>query len=134
MFYYQPMVTALSLLLGCQLVGELLARALGLPLPGPVLGMVLLFALLLLRGAAWQTTALAQALNQTADFLLKHLSLLFVPAGVGVVQHWALLEAHLLPLLLTLVLSTLLALLAGAGAFMLVRRWRGGDDTDAAKP
>ncbi len=128
------MVTALSLLLGCQLVGELLARALGLPLPGPVLGMVLLFAVLLLRGAAWQTTALAQALNQTADFLLKHLSLLFVPAGVGVVQHWALLEAHLLPLLLTLVLSTLLALLAGAGAFMLVRRWRGGDDTDAAKP
>ncbi len=128
------MVTALSLLLGCQLVGELLARALGLPLPGPVLGMVLLFAVLLLRGAAWQTTALAQALNQSADFLLKHLSLLFVPAGVGVVQHWALLEAHLLPLLLTLVLSTLLALLAGAGAFMLVRRWRGGDDTYAAKP
>lgn len=121
------MVPILTLLLGCQLAGELLARSLGLPLPGPVLGMVLLFTLLLLRGAAWREHAPTrlQALDQAADFLLRHLSLLFVPAGVGVMQHWGLLQAHLLPLLITLVVSTLLAMLAGGGAFMLVLRWRG---------
>ena len=127
------MVPILTLLLGCQLAGELLARSLGLPLPGPVLGMVLLFTLLLLRGAAWHEHAPArlQTLDQAADFLLRHLSLLFVPAGVGVMQHWGLLQAHLLPLLLTLVVSTLLAMLAGGAAFMLVLRWRGAG---GAKP
>ncbi len=111
------MVFALSLLLGCQLVGELIVRALGLPIPGPVLGMALLFALLLWRGTVWAP------LGQATDFLLKHLSLLFVPAGVGVVQHWELLQTRLLPLAVTLVASTLLAILAAAGAFVLVQRW-----------
>jgi holin-like protein len=113
------MVPALTLLLGCQLIGELIARALGLPVPGPVLGMALLFGLLLWRGQVWPPLA------QAADFLLRHLSLLFVPAGVGVLQHWPLIEVNLLPLAITLVLSTLLAMLAGAGAFLLVQRWRG---------
>lgn len=112
------MVPALTLLLGCQLIGELIARALGLPVPGPVLGMALLFGLLLWRGQVWPPLA------QAADFLLRHLSLLFVPAGVGVLQHWPLIEVNLLPLAITLVLSTLLAMLAGAGAFLLVQRWR----------
>ena len=75
------MPAALTILLGCQLAGELIVRALGAPVPGPVLGMVLLCAILALRGSTPAT------LHSTANGLLAHLSLLFVPAGVGVMVH-----------------------------------------------
>ena len=72
------MIPALSLLFLCQLAGEVVVRALGLPFPGPVLGMGLLFAGLLVRGRS------DPALDAVADTILRHLSLLFVPAAVGV--------------------------------------------------
>ena len=71
------MIFHLTVILGCQLAGELIAAAAGLPLPGPVLGMVILFAGLMFRG-------LPRGLATVADALLGNLSLLFVPAGVGV--------------------------------------------------
>ena len=72
------MLGALTLLLSYQLAGEVVALALGLPVPGPVIGMAMLFATLIARGSA------PPALRDTANGLLAHLSLLFVPAGVGV--------------------------------------------------
>lgn len=75
------MIGALATLLVLQLLGEVLVRVLGLPLPGPVLGMLLLFAALLLYGRA------PEALAATTHAMLRHLSLLFVPAGVGVMVH-----------------------------------------------
>ncbi len=75
------MIPALATLLACQLAGEITVRALGLPLPGPVLGMLLLAALLL------GFPRLVQAIRTTAEGLLSHLSLLFVPAGTGIVAH-----------------------------------------------
>ena len=86
-------------LLLLQSVGELLARSLKLPVPGPVVGMVLLAALL-----AWP--AVRPALEAAANALLQHLSLLFVPVGVGVMTHMGLLQAHGLRLLLVVVVST----------------------------
>lgn len=107
------MIGAFIVLLGFQLVGEVVARALGLPLPGPVIGMLLLFVALLVRGSA------PESLRETANGLLRHLSLLFVPAGVGVMTHIALLRSAWLPILLTLALSTLLTLAITA----LTMRW-----------
>ena len=75
------MLAALATLLVCQLAGEVIVRALSLPLPGPVIGMALLFVLMLARAP------IAKGIDETANTLLKHLSLLFVPAGVGVVQN-----------------------------------------------
>lgn len=98
------MVNALLALLTLQLVGEVLVRALGLPIPGPVVGMLLLFIGLRWRGAV------PAALQRTADGLLGNLSLLFVPAGVGVVAHLALLRAAWWQLPLTVVVSTLITL------------------------
>lgn len=86
-------------LLLLQSVGELLARSLKLPVPGPVVGMVLLAALL-----AWPPVR--PALEAAANALLQHLSLLFVPVGVGVMTHMGLLQAHGLRLLLVVVVST----------------------------
>lgn len=86
-------------LLLLQSAGELLARSLKLPVPGPVVGMVLLAMLL-----TWP--AVRPALEAAANALLQHLSLLFVPVGVGVMTHMGLLQAHGLRLLLVVVVST----------------------------
>lgn len=93
----------LALLLLCQSAGELLARALALPLPGPVLGMGLLLALL-----GWP--ALRAPVAAAAEALLQHLSLLFVPVGVGVITHLALVAEHGGRIALVLGLSTLIGL------------------------
>lgn len=79
------MLNSLTLILVCQLAGELLAAWLGLPVPGPVIGMVMLFTVLRVRGG------ISQNMARTGDALLSHLSLLFVPAGVGVMLHFKLL-------------------------------------------
>jgi holin-like protein len=93
------MLHGLALLLLCQSAGEAAARLLHLPLPGPVLGMLALLALL-----GWQP--LRAPAGQAADALLAHLSLLFVPVGVGVMTHLALISQHGLRMGLALLLST----------------------------
>jgi holin-like protein len=103
------MIEALAVLLLFQLAGEILARGLMLPVPGPVIGMLLLFGVLIWRGKApdW--------LESTATRLLGYLSLLFVPAGVGVLAHLNLIRAEWLPILATLIGSTLITLAVTAG-------------------
>lgn len=90
-------------LLVLQSIGELLARGLALPFPGPVVGMVLL--LLALR---WPVVR--EPVGACADFLLGHLSLLFVPVGVGVMTHLALVSQYGGRMLLVIVLSTWIGL------------------------
>lgn len=102
------MINAILALLAFQLTGEVLVRALGVPVPGPVVGMLLLFVALRLRGGV------PAALQRVAEGLLGNLSLLFVPAGVGVMLHLELLRASWWQLLLTVILSTLITLLATA--------------------
>ncbi len=89
----------LAWLLALQSAGELLARGLALPVPGPVVGMVLL--LLALR-----SRAVREPVALCADFLLAHLSLLFVPVGVGVMTHLALVSQYGGRMLAVIVLST----------------------------
>lgn len=111
------MIAGVTALLACQLCGEVLSRALALPVPGPVIGMVLLFVLLLRRGEA------PAAVGAAADGLLGHLGLLFVPAGVGVVLHLPLLAQDWAPLSLAILAGTLLAIAAtGRLAQWLLRR------------
>lgn len=116
------MILHLTLLLLFQLAGEITARALSLPVPGPVIGLAALVLAFL------ASPRLARAMQPTANGLLAHLSLLFVPAGVGVVGHLGLLGAQGGQLLLTLIGSTVLAIAAGAGVFVWVQRLTGGGE------
>lgn len=93
----------LAWLLALQSAGELLARGLSLPFPGPVIGMVLL--LLALR---WDVVR--EPVATCANFLLSHLSLLFVPVGVGVMTHLGLLSQYGGRMLLVIVLSSAIGL------------------------
>lgn len=119
------MIRGAFLLLACQLAGEAVARGLGLPMPGPVLGL----GLLVLALALWHRLrrpgpdALpASDVGRVAEALLGSLALLFVPAGVGVVQHLGTVGAYGVALGLALVGSTLATLLATVGTFLLVKR------------
>jgi len=105
-----------TLLLVCQLVGEVIAAATGIPVPGPVIGMAILFFGLLVRGS------IPEALAATAETLLSHLSLLFVPAGVGVMLHVELIGAELLPIAASLIISTLLTIVVTALVMRLLGR------------
>lgn len=98
------MIGTLTLLLVCQLVGEVTVRLAALPVPGPVVGLVLLFAILAARGGA------PESVETTCGRFLAHLGLLFVPAGVGVIRHLDRMGEHWAALAITLVASTLAAL------------------------
>lgn len=111
------MLKFITVLLVCQLAGEVVARAAGLPIPGPVLGMVLLFVGLLVRGRV------PADLATTAGALLENLALLFVPAGVGVMVHLPLLSREYPAIVAALIGSTLLTILVTAAVMnALLRR------------
>lgn len=116
------MILALLILLACQLLGEAGARALSLPLPGPVLGMVLLV------GAMSTSPRLAELVRPVAQGILGHLSLLFVPAGVGVIGHFGALQGEGLGLITALIASTVAAITVGALTFTAVARLTGNRD------
>ena len=98
------MLRALTVLVLCQFAGELIARGIGLPLPGAVVGLALLLAILIARNGP------DADLRDTSNGLLRHLSLLFVPAGVGIVTELEAIERNWLPILLAILVSTAVSL------------------------
>ncbi|HEY1926877.1 MAG TPA: CidA/LrgA family protein [Caulobacteraceae bacterium] len=111
------MIGALALLLGCQLAGEALRRAAHLPVPGPVVGMLLLAALLLARPQPHPKVEQKQPpseLDRVSGTLISHMGLLFVPAGVGVIAQLPLLRGQWAPVIIGLLGSTLIGLLVTA--------------------
>ena len=93
----------LAWLLVFQSIGEVLSRGLSLPLPGPVVGLVLLLVCL-------RFELVREPVSECAGFLLSHLSLLFIPVGVGVMTHLALLAQYGGRMLLVIAVSTWIGL------------------------
>jgi len=124
------MVQVFAVLLACQLAGEVMARMSGVPVPGPVIGLMLLFALMAWRqriSAVLPAASGDGTLEATAHGLLRHLSLLFVPAGVGVIQRLDVLGRDGVALVVALVVSSVLGLVVSALVFRaLARRSAGG--------
>lgn len=116
------MLGALTVLLVFQLIGEVLVHFARLPIPGPVVGLLLLFLGLCLRGG------IAASLRDTANGILQHLSLLFVPAGVGVMVHFSRVAHEWLPILSAVLVSTALAIAVSALVMQRLMRGRSGAD------
>lgn len=110
------MIGALAMLLVMQLIGTLLTQFLRVPLPGPVIGMLLLFGWLIWRGSA------PRVLVRTTRPLLENLSLLFVPAGVGIVAHWRSAAGQAGQIALVLVVAAAVTLLVTAWTLHLLLR------------
>ncbi|MDR1890530.1 MAG: CidA/LrgA family protein [Zoogloeaceae bacterium] len=121
------MVTAFAQLLLFQLAGEALSRGLNLPAPGPVLGMALLFVFLCIKGGP------DPELSKTTNHLLHYMTILFVPAGVGVMLILPVLKKEGLPILLATLVSTGFAIAVTGWLVQALSRWtskRGGNDHD----
>jgi putative effector of murein hydrolase LrgA (UPF0299 family) len=119
------MIGSLSLILLCQLAGEVIVRGLALPMPGPVVGLLFLLLLLLARD---RFAILARGplrdggVENASRGLLANLSLLFVPAGVGVVQKLDLIAAHGIAIIAVLAVSVVITLLVTVATFLLASR------------
>jgi len=112
------MLRAFAILLLFQCLGEGLSYALNLPVPGPVIGMVLLFVFLVLRPTA------VDAIESTAFELLRHLSLLFVPAGVGIMALAGTIRGEWLALTVAVVVSTMLTIVVTAVVTRALLNWQ----------
>jgi holin-like protein len=106
------MPIAFLILVGCELIGEILRRVFHLPLPGPVIGMTLLALALIIGGddQAPGVTDKVSHLSRTVNALIANMGLLFVPAGVGVIAEFGVLRQNWLPILVGLLASTVLGL------------------------
>ncbi|MFQ5935316.1 MAG: CidA/LrgA family protein [Acidiferrobacterales bacterium] len=110
------MLNAITTLLVLQLIGEIVSQIFNLPIPGPVIGMLLLFLLLLAR------LPLAKQLRETAQNMLRHFSLLFVPAGVGVMLHVQRVSDEWVAIIVALVISTVLTIAVTALSIKVLTR------------
>jgi holin-like protein len=120
------MIASLSLILLCQLTGEVCVRGLGLPMPGPVVGLLLLLLLLLARdrfAMLARGPLQGDGVESASRGLLAHLSLLFIPAGVGVVQKLDLLAEHGIAILAILAVSVIITLLVTVATFRVANRF-----------
>jgi holin-like protein len=107
---------SMAAIVSFEVAGDICQRALGLPIPGPVIGMALLLLALILRGQ------LPDGLERTATGLLSYLPMLFVPAGVGIMAHFKLIRAEWPALAAGLVGSSVLAIVATALTMRAVER------------
>ena len=125
-----PFLVGVTWLLLFQCAGEAVSRLLALPVPGPVIGMMLLLAALRMRDRV------PESIGTAADALAKHLSLLFVPAGVGVMMYFGRLAGEWMPIATALLVSTVLAIAAAGLTFTaLARRTRlPADDPEPPTP
>lgn len=99
------MIDGLLILLFFQFLGEILIRLTGIPLPASVVGMVLLLVALLLN------TPFTQRVAPAAGALIKHISLLIFPLGVGIVLQWHRYEDYAVALAVAVVIGTILSML-----------------------
>jgi holin-like protein len=119
------MIASLSLILLCQLAGEVFVRGLGLPMPGPVVGLLLLLLLLLARdrfAILARGPLQGDGVESASRGLLANLSLLFVPAGVGVVQKLDLIAEHGFAVAAVLAISVVVTLLVTVATFLAASR------------
>lgn len=104
-------------LLVFQMAGELISSGLDLPVPGPVIGMLLLFAVLL-----WRRPPHSAGVLRVSEAMLRHLQLLFIPAAVGVITYLSVLRADALPIVGGLLVSWLAGLVTVAFLVTLMTR------------
>lgn len=103
-----PILKSWLMLFGCLAAGETLHRIAGIHVSGAVIGMAILVATLTVTGGP------SEPFEQTASTLLKHLPLLFVPAGVGVIQQITMIRSQILPIAIALPVSTAIAMAIAA--------------------
>ena len=109
-------INGLLILMLCQLVGEIVVIICQLPVSGPILGMFILFTILVIKGGA------NKSLSQTSHILISHLSLLFIPAGVGIIAYLELFKSNWVGVIIVITMSTCITLICTAWTMQLVMK------------
>jgi holin-like protein len=122
------MLQAFAILLAFQLVGEIISYTLSMPVPGPVIGMILLFAWLAVD------SRLLSLIQGTTSAILKHFSLLFVPAGVGIMVHAQRIGGEWFAIGTALIVSTVLAIVTTAWVTRALMRRRDRESPKGESP
>lgn len=120
------MIVGITVLLVFQLIGEVAAYFLGGFVPGPVIGMAMIAVVLTLTGGVKTLQPAHQQTLETSRSILANLGILFVPAGVGIIQHLDLIRDRGFALLAIVLLSTVITLTVTVWVFILVKRMTGG--------
>lgn len=119
------MIVGLAVVLLCQLLGEIFAYLTHLPIPAPVVGLVLLLGFFLVR-ERWQWLPFSlrsEEIDKTCETLVQQMALLFVPAGVGIVQRLGILQANIVGVLAIMLVTTAFSITVTAFTFRFVSRW-----------
>jgi len=118
------MLKAILTLFACLAVGNAINRLTGLPLPGGVIGLVLMLAILIWRGGP------DQPLKHVSHALLQNMTVLFVPAGVGLMTQLPTLKQNALPIGIAIVVSTVL----GMAVTAIIMHWLTRGSRDLREP
>ena len=116
---------AIFVLIVLQLIGEGIVQISGLPVPGAIIGLILLYAILVFRGR------ISDEMSRTSGFLLQNLGVLFVPAGVGVIAYLPMIATQWWIIVLTLFVSVC-ATIAITGLVVVRLSPRGIEPAEAA--
>ncbi|SIT09159.1 CidA/LrgA family protein [Neptunomonas antarctica] len=108
------MLNGFLALLLCQLLGEWVVLATSIPVPGPVVGMVMLLVLLMFN------KRIPESVRSVSESLLRYLAFLYVPAGVGLMLHLEIISDYWLAILVSLFVSTFITLLVTAWIFKIL--------------
>ena len=108
-----------AVLFGCLALGELIVFLTGVMLPSSIIGMLLLTLFLKL---GWIKLGWVKGL---ADFLVANLAFFFVPAGVGLMLYFDIIEAQFWPIVISTVVSTILVLVVTGWTHQIIRRSNG---------
>lgn len=97
---YLKLLRQLGIVLIIAFLGEFISKIFHLPLPGNVLGIIILLGLLALR------IIKVEMIDDISTFLLDYLPFFFIPAGVGLISNLELLKGEGLTILLICLIST----------------------------
>ncbi len=111
-----------------QLIGEVVKQYFVLLIPGPVVGLILLLMTLICTQGLTSSAigTLSKSIFQSADGILRYLSLLFIPIGVGVIMHLQYLENNILSVMAIILIGTVTSL--GLTAVLFERLTKNNDD------
>jgi holin-like protein len=119
-------MSGFAVLLAFQLIGEVVSYLFGGVVPGPVIGMALIFIALRAASRRPAFEGVSRSTATTSKLFLGNLGLLFVPAGVGIVKHLDLIAERGAALLATIAVSTAVTLMVTVWCFLLVKRFMKG--------
>jgi holin-like protein len=115
-----------SIILSIYFLGELIQKAAGLPIPGNVMGMLILFF------GLYTGVIKLDMISKISDFLLENLAFFFIPAGISLITCFALLEGKLTAILVVSLISTVVTMAVTGLTVELVKRSLGEKPVKAA--